>query len=113
MKHSSLDLSLLPSTSSSSCGPSAGLHRDRATAGRRQRRSGGAALLRPRGGRLRHQLPAAVPGLRHQPLWAAGRSHVRLHLYVRLRERRLDQGEARTPAGGGAGGGQSAGGRRL
>lgn len=83
-----------------------------AAAERPQRQPRGAALLRPRGGRLWHQLPAAVFGLRHQPLRSARRGHVRLHVHVRLRERRLDPGEAGTPAGGYTGGRQSAGGKR-
>uniref|UniRef100_A0A672ZYM1 Uncharacterized protein n=1 Tax=Sphaeramia orbicularis TaxID=375764 RepID=A0A672ZYM1_9TELE len=80
-----------------------GLHRNRASAERRQRQPGGLAVLCPRGCRLWNQLPAAVSGLRHQPLRTAGCGHVRLHQHVRIGERRPDQGETRTSAAGGAG----------
>lgn len=70
-------------------------------------------MLRPRGRRLWHQLPAAHAGLRHQPLRPARRGHVRLHQHARLRERGAGQGEVWPPAAGGSGGRQSAGGEGL
>uniref|UniRef100_A0A3Q3E2S5 Microtubule associated monooxygenase, calponin and LIM domain containing 3a n=1 Tax=Labrus bergylta TaxID=56723 RepID=A0A3Q3E2S5_9LABR len=75
-------------------------HRDAAVQG--ERGPGRAALLCPRGCRLLHQPTAAQAGLRHQPLRPARRSHVRLYLHVRLRERRHGAPAQRPQVAGGA-----------
>lgn len=85
-----------------------GLHRNRATAQHWQCQPGSVTLVRPWGSWLWHKLPAAVAGLRHQPLRAARRGDVWLHEHVRLRERCLDQGETWTSAAGQPSGRQSA-----
>ncbi|XP_064200551.1 protein-methionine sulfoxide oxidase mical3b isoform X4 [Anguilla rostrata] len=96
-------------TANASLSPPAGLRGHRAAALARERGPGGPALLRLRGGRLLHQPPAALAGLRHQPLRPAGRGHVRLHLHVRLGERRPGAPAQRAPAAAHPGGGQPAG----
>uniref|UniRef100_A0A667ZUR6 Uncharacterized protein n=1 Tax=Myripristis murdjan TaxID=586833 RepID=A0A667ZUR6_9TELE len=68
-------------------------------------------LRQDTGRRLLHQSPAAVSGLCHESLWAARCGHVRLHLYVRLRERCPGSPATGIPAAGHTGGRQPAGGK--
>uniref|UniRef100_A0A3P9IQ44 Uncharacterized protein n=1 Tax=Oryzias latipes TaxID=8090 RepID=A0A3P9IQ44_ORYLA len=90
-----------------------GLCRHRASAVQSQRRPGRLAVLRPRGGRFLHQPSAAYAGLCHQPLRPAGCRHVRLHLYVRVGERRHGAAAQRPQAAGGTGGRQPLRGERV